>query len=188
MTFRSRFFSADSDLARLVEFLGTANRDARGYWHPGDLIWALYQSATFDPTASIRLWENESGEILGFTIHEAANLVMAQVHPRVRDRRSVEEAMLAWAVEHTQTLLGQNGDPNRRSGLKHWTTTRPAAPFWLNRAFPATTTTTCACAAISPRCRQRPSCRLASASAISARRRISSSGSSCTARSGILPR
>ena len=79
MTIGSRFFNDTSDLVRLVEFLGTANRDTNGYWHPGDLIWAIYHNSAFDPCKSILLWEDESGDLLGFTIHEASNLVMAHV-------------------------------------------------------------------------------------------------------------
>ncbi|MBA3468425.1 MAG: GNAT family N-acetyltransferase [Herpetosiphonaceae bacterium] len=111
MTIDSRFFNNESDLARLVEFLGAANRDASSYWHPGDLIWALYQKTTFDPRKSIRLWEGEDGELFGFTIHEASNLVMAFVHPRLRGQGVVEGPMFAWATAHTRALLEQKGDP-----------------------------------------------------------------------------
>jgi mycothiol synthase len=110
MQIESRFFADETDTRRLIEFLGAANQMSRGYWHPGDLVWALNQTTTFDPRASIRLWEN-AGELLGFTIHEASNLVTAQIHPRLRAEGRLTTTMFEWAASHTRALLEREGDP-----------------------------------------------------------------------------
>lgn len=110
MQIESRFFADETDTRCLIEFLGAANQMSRGYWHPGDLVWALNQTTTFDPRASIRLWEND-GELLGFTIHEASNLVTAQIHPRLRAEGRLTTTMFEWAASHTRALLEREGDP-----------------------------------------------------------------------------
>lgn len=67
MSITSRMFEGDAYLLRMRDFLIAANASGRpGYWHIGDLIWGVYQNTIFDPRASIRLWEDAGGELLGF--------------------------------------------------------------------------------------------------------------------------
>ncbi len=66
----------------------------------GDLIWGVYQNTILDPYASVRLWENEAGELLGFAWLEAPD---GNEHPDppqpARGAGALEEQMLAWAIE-----------------------------------------------------------------------------------------
>jgi len=93
-------FNGRADLLRMCDFLVAAHAISPrpGYWHIGDLIWGIYQNTVFDPYRSIRLWEGQGGELLGFAWLEEPDGVNIQVHPRLRGDGTVEEQMLAWAI------------------------------------------------------------------------------------------
>src|SRR5205085_10778359 len=85
MKITSRFYSGENDLPLLKDFVTSvmAADMQHSYWHVGDLLWGIYKDTIFDPRQNIRLWENEQGELLGFTwinVHE----VVLQVSPRLR--------------------------------------------------------------------------------------------------------
>ncbi len=83
----------------MLEFLSSATLAAPpgACWHPGDVIWGMYQNTVFDPRREVRLWE-EGGELLGFAWLEEPDGVVTQVHPRLRG--SLEKEMLDWAARH----------------------------------------------------------------------------------------
>jgi len=43
----------------------TSDEPAGAYWHPGDVVWGMYQNTAFDARRGVRLWE-EDGELVGF--------------------------------------------------------------------------------------------------------------------------
>ena len=91
---------AEADLPHLLAFLAEVHADGwqRGYFHPGDLIWGLYQNIIYDPTQNIRLWHDETGNLAGWAWFERA-MVEVQVHPRLRGQGVLEGLMLDWAEE-----------------------------------------------------------------------------------------
>jgi len=99
-----------SDLPHMYDFLAasTAVSAPFTYWRPGNLIWTMCWSSIIDPTQSGRLWESETGELLGFAWFDAPSEVTLQVHPRVRGSGLLEDPMLAWAARQAhQTTLNQ---------------------------------------------------------------------------------
>ena len=106
MRILSRFFGGEADVRRMRAFLSAARLDGSqpGYWHVGDLLWRLYQNTIFDPFTSLRLWEKDDGELLGFVCYSPLEWVDVQVHPRLRGNGLVEEQMLAWAEEYRLEL------------------------------------------------------------------------------------
>jgi hypothetical protein len=48
----SRPYAGEADLQPMLEFLSSATSTAPpgAYWHPGDVIWGMYQNTVFDPT------------------------------------------------------------------------------------------------------------------------------------------
>jgi len=106
MPFTSRMYARTADRDRLTRFLSEASVDEPrpGYWHPGDLIWGMYQNTSFDPTTSLRLWEDAtSGALLGVTWLETGGAngeVETQLAPNVRATAEGAEIVtqaLAWA-------------------------------------------------------------------------------------------
>jgi mycothiol synthase len=98
----------------MLEFLSSVTPDAPpgAYWHPGDVIWGMYQNTVFDPRREVRLWE-DGDELLGFAWLEEPDGVVTQVHPRLRG--SLESEMLDWAAHQTRTVYGE------RAGDELWT-------------------------------------------------------------------
>lgn len=82
------------------------------YWHPGDVIWGMYQNTIFDPHREVRLWE-DGDELLGFAWLEEPDGVVTQVHPRLRG--SLEREMLDWAARQTRAVYAE------RAGDELWT-------------------------------------------------------------------
>jgi mycothiol synthase len=111
----SRCYGEEGDLALLRSFLSklTAESPPQAYWHPGDLVWAMFQNTLFDPCESVRLWVS-GGDLLGFAVLEDPNLVVMQVRPDLRGRGELEELMLSWAVERLD-------DRERNPGGEIWT-------------------------------------------------------------------
>jgi mycothiol synthase len=63
----SRPYSDLTDLRRLIQFVSDMRaRNPTQRWHPGDVVWRMHYSHTFDPAASVQLWEDERGEVVGF--------------------------------------------------------------------------------------------------------------------------
>jgi len=97
----SRPYGGVSDLLRMHEFLAAATALSAPctYWHPGNLSWSMCWIPAVDPVQSGRLWEDESGDLLGFAWFDAPSEVTMQIHPRLRGRGLLENAMLAWAAQ-----------------------------------------------------------------------------------------
>ena len=101
---------------RMVAFLSSATSTGPpgAYWHPGDVVWGIYQNTVFDAGRGVRLWEEE-GELVGFALLEEPDGVVMQVHPRLRGSGSLEEEMLGWAEGQTREVYGE------RAGDELWT-------------------------------------------------------------------
>jgi mycothiol synthase len=97
--FRSHPYRGEDDLRRMLALCGAAHRDlAHGeYYHLGDVIWQLFRADVGAP-ASVRLWENGVGNLLGFAVPDDGQ-VSLQVHPSTRGDARLEHAMLAWAED-----------------------------------------------------------------------------------------
>jgi mycothiol synthase len=110
----------------MLEFLSSVTSGAPPgtYWHPGDVIWGMYQNTVFDPRQEVRLWEDD--ELLGFAWLEEPDGVVTQVHPCLRGSGMLEREMLDWAAHRTRAVYGE------RAGDELWTRVpeddpRPAA-------------------------------------------------------------
>ncbi len=106
-------FSGEDDLYLLKDFVTSvmANDMQHSYWHVGDLLWGIYKDTVFDSRQSIRLWENEQGELLSFTWINAHEVVL-QVSPRFRGSHLNDlplEEMLAWGEERQGKSLEERG-------------------------------------------------------------------------------
>lgn len=90
----------EGDLMLLRSFLSEATAVSRpqAYWHPGDLVWMIFQNTRFDPRESIRLW-TAGEELLGFAVLQEPDSVEIQVRPDLRGRGEIEGEMLRWAAE-----------------------------------------------------------------------------------------
>src|SRR5919206_849770 len=109
MNIEARLFSGDRDLDLLKGFVVACIADGshHTYWEMGDLLWGMYQNTIFDPFRSIRLWENEAGELLGFAWLDRQAVTM-QIHPRLRGDDRLEEQMLAWAEQQRGQQLEES--------------------------------------------------------------------------------
>lgn len=83
-------------------------------WHPGDVVWGMFQNTVFDPRREVRLWE-AGNELLGFAWLEEPDGVVMQVHPRLRGTGILEREMLDWAAHQTHAVYGE------RAGDELWT-------------------------------------------------------------------
>lgn len=105
--FRSHPYASDADRERLRAFLTAATaEDARAgrrtYWHVGDLLWALYQNTELDPASTIRLWEDERGELAGFGWFDEPEFVEWQIASRWRAAGELASEMLAWGEQRAR--------------------------------------------------------------------------------------
>ena len=112
----SRPYEGEADLLRILTFLSSAMSVAPSgaYWHPGDVIWGMFQNTVFDPRREVRLWE-DGDELLGFAWLEEPDGVVTQVHPRLRGSGLLEREMLDWAAHQTRAVYGE------RAGDELWT-------------------------------------------------------------------
>ena len=99
----------------------TSAGPAGAYWHPGDLVWGMYQNTVFDAHREVRLWE-EDGGLVGFAWLEEPDGVVMQVHPRLRSSRALESEMLGWAALQTRAVYGE------RAGDELWTRVADGEP------------------------------------------------------------
>jgi hypothetical protein len=79
------------------------------YWHPGDVVWGMYQNTDFDPRREVRLWE-EDGELIGFAFLQEPDGVVMQVHPRLRGSGTLEREMLEWAAPQNHAVYGEQDE------------------------------------------------------------------------------
>lgn len=105
MPFTARMYARAEDRDRITRFLSdaSAGEPAPGYWHVGDVIWAMYLNTTFEPHKYVRLWEDAAtGALLGISWIETgdgAGEIETMLSPAVRATEEgvaiVAEAM-AW--------------------------------------------------------------------------------------------
>lgn len=124
MSFTSRMYSRTEDRDRIARFLAevSVGSPTPGYWHPGDLIWGMYQNTVFDPKSSVRLWEDAAtGALLGLTWLESGSVageVETQLAPAIRataEGDAIIAEALAWARRvaarrHVATLWARARD------------------------------------------------------------------------------
>ena len=96
----SRFYQAYTDLPKLKQMLIDARQiagHADGYMTIGDVVWRMFQNNTFRPEQNIRVWEDITGQIIGFNWYSPhRNDFEIQVHPHWRGKLEVE--MLDWVL------------------------------------------------------------------------------------------
>ncbi len=115
MPFTSRMYARTEDRDRLTQFLSDANAGdpTPDYWQPGDLIWGFYQNTVFDPTTSIRLWEDAAtGALLGLTTLDtgpSAGEAETQLAPQIR-ATAEGDAILAEALAWARRVATQRHD------------------------------------------------------------------------------
>lgn len=105
--FSSHPYAGDADRERLRAFLVAATaEDARNGrrigWHIGDLLWALYQNTELDPASTIRLWEDERGDLAGFGWFDEPETVEWQIAPRWRADGTMASEALAWGEQRAR--------------------------------------------------------------------------------------
>ena len=107
----SRPYGGETDLRSIMEFLSSviSAGPAGAYWHPGDVVWGMYQNMVFDARRGVRLWE-EDGELVGFGWLEEPDGVVMQVHPRLRGSGLLEGEMLEWAARQTRAVYGEQAE------------------------------------------------------------------------------
>jgi len=112
----SRPYASEDDLHRMLDFLSSSASvgPPGAYWHPGDVLWGMYQNTVFDPVREVRLWEDHGG-LLGFAWLEEPDGVVMQVHPSLRGSGALEDEMLDWAAGQTRAVYGE------RAGNELWT-------------------------------------------------------------------
>ncbi|OLE01721.1 MAG: hypothetical protein AUG82_10625 [Ktedonobacter sp. 13_1_20CM_4_53_11] len=115
MTIQSHPFSNENALQALKAFVSSIMREdmRRSYWHVGDLLWGIYKNTIFDSRKSVRLWENEQGDLLGFAWINS-NEVVLQVSPSIDSGAANDllEQMLAWGEEHQRAALADGNTPS----------------------------------------------------------------------------
>jgi ribosomal protein S18 acetylase RimI-like enzyme len=96
----ARMYAGEADRQAMVRLVAqTTDRERAQVFHVGDVLWGLYQNTVFDPSAGIRLWEDERGALVGFAwIDNHGNLAL-YVDPRLVG--TLEPEMLDWAERQT---------------------------------------------------------------------------------------
>ncbi|HEY6409326.1 MAG TPA: GNAT family N-acetyltransferase, partial [Ktedonobacteraceae bacterium] len=115
MIIQSRPFGDEKDLQTLKAFVSSMMKEnmQRSYWHVGDLVWGIYQNTIYDPRKNVRLWENEQGDLLGFTWSNAHEIVL-EVSPHLdsSEVHEVLEEMLAWGEERQEASSTNGNTPS----------------------------------------------------------------------------
>lgn len=107
----SRAFSGDSDLHLLIDFVRARmveRMPGATYWHPGDVVWQLYQFLRAGPLDEVRMWF-EGDALAGFAIFEAPLRVQADVAPGASP--TIYEQVIEWATALRRRGLAA-GDEN----------------------------------------------------------------------------
>lgn len=103
MTITSRFYET-GDLTRIQNLVaeGAARTNRCGYLHHGDVPHHFYNALKdFDPSELVRLWEDESGCLLGWAIvYPRSKSFNVQMHPDHRGGE-LENELLIWAENTT---------------------------------------------------------------------------------------
>ncbi len=95
----SRAFSGDADLNLLVDFVRARMVErlpGATYWHPGDIVWQLYQFLRSGPLDEVRLWF-DGDELAGFAIFEPPLRIQADIAPGAP--AAIYEQAIEWAIE-----------------------------------------------------------------------------------------
>ena len=138
MSVTARKYEANPDFQRVRDFLiETYDITGRPHnWFFDRWDYCRYFVATMrdrDPQDwedDIRVWESESGQIVGVASHEAhRGEVYLQIHP---DQRSLEDEMMAWAEEH---LAVETDDGKRRLRVRAYDYDRLRQTMLENRGY-----------------------------------------------------
>ena len=109
MTLTSRAHRGEEDFRKVRELLIESyaiTKETHNWWIER---WAVFRyggqaleeiAGTRQWEADVRMWETESGKLVGVTHPEGGGDVHLQVHPHYRH---IETQMLAWAEEHHRT-------------------------------------------------------------------------------------
>ena len=120
-TTTSRSFAGDADVASITRFLldtYALNQNLRN-WEPRRWEGSIYHRSDVERAGAyermareIRIWENESGQIIGVALTEYPGGLYMQVHPHYRE---IEAMMLEWA----EANLAQPTDDGKKK-LEAW--------------------------------------------------------------------
>jgi mycothiol synthase len=100
----SRMYHGEADLHAMVRLVAQTSDPTRAASiHVGDVLWGMYQITEFEPSTSVRLWEDaEQGELVGFAWTDRHGELMVYVAPRLAG--ALEAQMVDWAERHLRTL------------------------------------------------------------------------------------
>lgn len=99
----SRFYADDRDLERMLALVSASTAldgVQAGHFHRGDVVWGLFQNQTIDPSARIRLFEDDGGALRGFVwLHPPRGFGL---HPNTAlpGASSIVAEMIRWAEAH----------------------------------------------------------------------------------------
>ncbi len=101
-TLTNRWYRDDDDLARMVQLISaaTASETEAARLHPGDITWGLFANPTIDPTALIRLFEDDQGDLRGFVWLHGGRNFMVHLDTAQPGATDTIAAMVRWAEEH----------------------------------------------------------------------------------------
>src|SRR5699024_5911798 len=94
-------------MVRQISTATATGTEANGL-HPGDVIWGLFANPTIDPTARIRLFEDDRGALRGFVWLHGGRDFMMHLDTSESHAPGTIAAMIRWAEAH----LGP-GEPYR---------------------------------------------------------------------------
>lgn len=112
MNILARPYSGPQDLEVLKSFVSAilVSGIDHSYWHPGDIIWGIYQNTIFDPCRNIYLWENEARELIAFSWLEVGRnsfLATVLVRPDQSANQQLYDLALGWIEAHA---IEEQGD------------------------------------------------------------------------------
>jgi mycothiol synthase len=108
----SRWYCDDHDLERMLALVtASAMHDglAAGHLHVGDVVWGLFPNETVDPTARIRLFEDDAGALRGFVWLYPPREFGVHADTTMPGVPELLDAMIAWAEGHLETT-GDGGE------------------------------------------------------------------------------
>jgi mycothiol synthase len=101
----SRPFGEPADLERLITFSRACNAATwprASYWHPGDIVWQLYNAVGHGPIEDVRLWF-DGDAVAAMAIFEAPLLLHFEVGPAA-GHDALSRDILHWAEERWRAI------------------------------------------------------------------------------------
>jgi mycothiol synthase len=112
MEITTRPYAGAADRDAVLDLLRVcrAASSARNWPDAAELRVSLLGSAALDPEQDARLWEDDTGQVCGFSmVWRPWNYLVFFVHPRARGRE-VEPQIMAWAIERAGEIGREQGE------------------------------------------------------------------------------